>query len=46
MFRKILCPSLGAQDFDLEHVVYCPQIVVGRRPGVQRCRLQILYHML
>ena len=36
MFRTILCPSSGAQDCGLQQVVYCPQIVVGRRPGLQQ----------
>ena len=35
MFRAILCPSSGAQDCELRHVV-CPQTVVGRRPWLQR----------
>jgi hypothetical protein len=33
MFRTKLCPSSGAQDCKLEHVVWCPAVVVGWRSG-------------
>jgi len=33
---KGFCPSSGAQDCDLQHVVYCNQIVVGRWSGARR----------
>jgi len=35
MFRAILCTLSGAQDCDLQRVVYCPH-VVGRRSRVWR----------
>ena len=39
MFRAIICPSSGAQDCGYSNVVYCPNVVVGRRSEVRRCRL-------
>jgi hypothetical protein len=38
IFRTKLCPSLGAEDFKLQHVLWCPVVVVGwrsrgRQPG-------------
>jgi hypothetical protein len=33
MFRAIFCPSSGAQGSDLQHVVQCPNVVVGWRFG-------------
>jgi len=36
MFQAILCLSSGVQDCDLQHAVYCPKIVGGRRSGVRQ----------
>jgi hypothetical protein len=33
MFRTNICPSSGAQDCKLQHVVWCPVVVVGWRSG-------------
>jgi hypothetical protein len=38
MFRTKFCPSSGAQDCKLQHVVWCRVVVGGwRAGGRQRC---------
>ena len=36
MFRAIFCPSSGQQDFVLQLVVKCTQVVAGRWDGTRR----------